>query len=400
MPTLADNFKCTGCLACIGACTKGALTSCYNEEGHLFYKIDATLCVECGLCEKTCPVVSGFKYGNNKLTDSQPFAAWCKDEGLRAHSSSGGIFAGLAQFVVEEKGVVIGASLEHNDVKHVIIEKVDDIYKLQGSKYTQSNTDGIYKITKQYLREGRNVLFSGLGCQIAGLLSYLGNKEYLERLFTVDLICGGVPSRFIINKYLEQYPEVKEIAGFRNKGKYEFSVIDSDGNQQVVPLAERPFPLCGFYTELTNRYSCYDCQFNGAHRKSDITIGDYWGDTEYLQEHKKGISVAVVHSDKGKSILAQANIETHEIGWEKFLMHNPRMIEGHKDSSQTKARRNLAKAFAEYPYEKLLQIYANKATIREPWLLVKKICRYMIGRIKGNMYRKQLKEKINSLLNQ
>ena len=400
MPKLADNYKCTGCLACVGACTKGALALCYNEEGHLFYKIDATLCVECGLCEKTCPVVSGFKYGNNILTESQPFAAWCKDDGLRAKSSSGGVFAGLAKFVIEQGGVVIGASLEHNEVKHIIIETIDDIYRLQGSKYTQSNTDGIYKITRQYLREGRTVLFSGLGCQVAGLLSYLGNKEYAGKLYTVDLICGGVPSRFIIDKYLEQNPEVKEIAGFRNKGNYEFSVICTDGNKQVVPLSDRPFPLCGFYTELTNRYSCYDCQYNGAHRKSDITIGDYWGDTEYLQEHKKGISVAVAHSDKGRNILTLANIEIHEIGWENFLLHNPRMIDGYKRASKSKARRNLAHAFAEYPYEKLLQIYANKATMREPWLMAKKIWRYMIGRIMGKMYRKQLKEKINSLHNQ
>lgn len=400
MPKLADNYKCTGCLACVCACTKGALTSYYNEEGHLFYKMDATLCIECGLCEKTCPVVSGIKYGNNKLTESQPFAAWCKDEGLRANSSSGGVFAGLAQFVIEQGGVVIGVSLEHNEVKHIIIETVDDINKLQGSKYTQSNTDGIYKKTKHYLKAGRTVLFSGLGCQVAGLLSYLGNKEYAGWLYTVDLICGGVPSRFIIDKYLEQNQEVKEIAGFRNKGKYEFSVIDTDGYKQVVPLTDRPFPLCGFYTELTNRYSCYDCHYNGAHRQSDITIGDYWGDTEFLQEHEKGISVAVVHSNNGRNILKQANIEAHEIGWKNFLMHNPRMIDGHKDSSQTKARRNLEKAFAEYPYEKLLQIYANKATMREPWLMAKKIWRYMIGRFKGKMYRKQLKEKINNLLNQ
>ena len=397
MPNLATINSCTGCLSCVDTCTKGALSPCYNEEGHLTYNINSSLCVECGLCEKRCPVVSGYKYGENVIKESTPFAAWSRNDALRAKSSSGGVFAALAAHVISKGGMAIGASLYQNEVRHVVVDSVEDIYKLQGSKYTQSNTEGIYKVTKEYLQNGRNVLFSGLGCQIAGLLSFLGDKEYKGELFTVDLICGGVPSRFLIDYYLKEYPNVSEIVAFRNKAKYEFSVKDQNGHVRIVPLSQRPFPLCGFYTELTNRYSCYDCQFNGSHRKSDITIGDYWGDTEYIKEHQKGISVAVAHSDKGRTLLGQADVETHEIEWKYFLMHNPRMIDGHKGASQSKARKNLAKAFKEYPYEKLLQIYANKATWHEPWLMIKKIGRYMMGRLKGKIYREQLGKRIHNL---
>lgn len=398
MPKLADIHTCTGCLACVDSCAKGALRSCFNNEGHLTYLVDTSSCVDCGLCERVCPVVSDFKYGENVLSTSSPFAAWSRDGALRAKSTSGGVFATLAKHVVSQGGVAVGASLFHNEVRHVVVDTLEDINKLQGSKYTQSNTEGIYKVTKEYLQNGRNVLFSGLGCQIAGLMSFLGNKEYKGELYTVDLICGGVPSRFLIDYYLKEYPDVSEIVAFRNKAKYEFSVKNQNGQVCVVPLSQRPFPLCGFYTELTNRYSCYDCRFNGTHRKSDITIGDCWGDTEFPEEHQKGISVAVAHSDKGKMLLAQANIETHEIKWENFLMHNPRMIDGHKGASLSKARKDLAKAFKEYPYEKLLQIYANKATWHEPWLMIKKIWRYMIGRLKGKTYRKELRKRIQSLI--
>lgn len=398
MPKLADNHTCTGCLACVDSCAKGALEACYNEEGHLTYKTNHSLCVNCGLCEKVCPVVNGMQYGDNLLRKSTPYAAWGCDDALCAKSSSGGVFASLAKLVIEKGGVAIGASLYHNDVSHVLIETEDEIYKLQGSKYTQSNTEGIYKATKVYLQQGRTVLFSGLGCQIAGLLSYLGDKDYKGELYTIDLICGGVPSRFLIDRYLKEKPDVSEIVAFRNKAKYEFSVKDIEGQVHVIPLSQRPFPLCGFYTELTNRYSCYDCRFNGAHRKSDMTIGDYWGDTEYTREHQKGISVAVAHSERGKALLKQSNVETHEIGWENFLMHNPRMIDGHKGASQSKARKNLAVAFNEYPYEKLLQVYANKATWHEPLLMIKKINRYLMGRIKGKTYRKQLKKRIHYLI--
>ena len=187
---------------------------------------------------------------------------------------------------------------------------------------------------------------------------------------------------------------------FRSKQKYEFSVKDKNGQVRVVPLSERPLPLCGFYTELTNRYSCYDCKFNGAHRKSDITIGDYWGDAEYVSEHKEGISVAVAHSEKGRNLLQQADIELREIGWDNFLMHNPRMIDGYKSTSKSKARKNLAKAFKEYPYEKILQVYANKATWHEPVQMFKKICGYLTGRIRGKLYQIKLKKNIQSLHNQ
>lgn len=397
MPNLADIHSCTGCLACVDSCAKGALRVCYDAEGHLTYTVNSSSCVECALCEKICPVVSNMRYGDNTICSSTPFASWSRDNALREKSTSGGVFATLAYFIIAQGGVAIGASLYQNDVRHVVIESEEDIYKIQGSKYTQSNTKGIYKTTKEYLQQGRTVLFSGLGCQIAGLLSFLGNKEYKGELYTVDLICGGVPSRFLIDYYLKEYPNVSEIVAFRNKAKYEFSVKDQNGHVHVVPLSQRPFPLCGFYTELTNRYSCYDCRFNGAHRKSDITIGDYWGDTEFTEEHQKGISVAVAHSDKGRLLLGQANIEIHEIGWENFLMHNPRMIDGHKGTSRSKARKNLAKAFRDYSYEKLLQVYANKATWRHPLLMIKKIWRFVFGQLKGKTYRKQLRKKIHYL---
>ena len=397
MPQLADKYGCTGCMACVDACSKQALTPSYNDEGHLTYKLDITLCVECGLCEKICPVVSGFQYGTNELKLSQPYAAWAENNVLRSKSTSGGVFAGLAKYIIGQGGVAVGASLLHNDVRHIAIEAEEDIIKLQGSKYTQSNTDGIYKVVKGLLLQGKTVLFSGMGCQVAGLLSYLGNKQYPGTLYSIDLICGGVPSRFLIDAYLKKNPQVDEIVAFRNKSSYEFSVKSEKGEVSVVPLSEKPFPLCGFYTELTNRYSCYDCSFNGAHRQSDITIGDYWGDKEYPEEHEKGLSIAVAHSVRGIDLLHKAELEVRETGWKDFLMNNSRMIDGYNSASRKKARRNLANAFAEYSYEKLLQVYANKATWHEPLLMIKKILKYLTGKICGCLYRINLKKKIRKL---
>lgn len=397
MPNLADIHSCTGCLACVDSCPRTALASCINEEGHLTYKFDEHCCVECGLCEKICPVVSHFKYGTNKLSDSIPYAAWAKDEDLRRKSTSGGVFAELAKYIISQGGVVIGVSLEQNDIKHIMIEREEDIKRLQGSKYAQSNTSGIFKTVKMALSNGKKVLFSGLGCQVAALLSYLGERKYIGSLYTVDLICGGVPSRFLIDYYLEHNPDVDEIVAFRNKSLYEFSVKDKNGIIKSVPLSARPLPLCGFYTELTNRYSCYDCKFNGAHRMSDITIGDYWGDKSFPDQHKKGLSIAVAHSEKGENLLRGANLELHKTGWETFLLNNPRMIDGHKDKSKSKARNNLAVAFGEYSYEKILQVYANKATWHEPIVMVKKIIRHLVSMIKGFFYKNKIKNEIRKM---
>ena len=396
MPKLADIKTCTGCLACVDICPQNALSSCYNCEGHLSYLINESLCIDCGLCEKKCPVVSGFNYGKNVLNESIPYAAWSKDEYLRAKSTSGGIFASLAKYIIEQGGVAIGAHLQNNEVHHIAIDCVDDIYKLQGSKYTQSNTDGIYKIVTSYLKDGRDVLFSGLGCQVAGMLSYIGSKHYPGKLYTVDLICGGVPSRFIIDKYLQNNDEVKEIVSFRNKGRYEFSIIDKRGCIKVVPIKERPFPLCGFYTELTHRYSCYDCKFNGAHRKSDMTIGDYWGDTEYREEHLKGISVAVAHTFKGNELLMSSGNTLHRIGWRDFLAHNPRMIDGVKTKYKSKERKYLANAFRSESYDELLRKYANKASWKQPFTMIKKIFRYVKGLLEKRLYLIKLNRLIKS----
>ena len=153
----------------------------------------------------------------------------------------------------------------NNEVRHIAVHSIADLHLLQGSKYTQSDTTGIFKQVYKFLKEKRLVLFSGLGCQIAGLMNYLPHNRTFDNLYTIDLICGGVPSKSLITKYLE-HEHVKTIHSFRNKNVYEFSVVTQDDKVEVIPLSKRPLPLCGFYTELTNKNICYDCRYVGVHR--------------------------------------------------------------------------------------------------------------------------------------
>lgn len=396
-PVLADRYHCTGCLACIDVCPVGALSKRYDEDCCLTYQVNDDACIHCGLCEKTCPSVSGYRYGDDKIKDSQLFVGWTFDAILRKKSSSGGIFAALAKVVIENGGAAVGASLSGYTINHIVIDKVEDICKLQGSKYAQSVTLGIYKQTRELLKQGRTVLFSGLGCQVAGLLSFLGDKFDKSNLLTVDLVCGGVPSSFLVQQFerecKEEYPAIHY---FRRKQTYEFAVEDKTGQSHVIPLSEKPLPLCGFYTELANRYSCYDCQFAYVHRKADMTIADFWGDDKYPGQHQQGVSAIVVHSTKGLEWVKRAEVEFHDAEWSTFLTHNHRMVDGYNGNGKSEARKNLVNAIANYDRFSFLCTYANYATIKRPMTWVKKIWRYAKGRMQKNTHI----EKINKVLSQ
>lgn len=377
-PQLADKHHCTGCMACADSCAQHAITCIINDEGHYAYQVNENKCVLCHRCEKVCPIVSNLKYGTNDLRKSQSYAAWNTNDDFRRRATSGGVFPAIAKQTIKQGGVVFGAVQEQFYVHHKCIDSINAIASLQGSKYTQSKTEGIFAQVKDALNNGRKVLFTGVGCQVAALLSFLKGNKKIDNLITIDLICGGVPSSFLIRKYAEEFGcEVESIVSYRSKSKYELTVIDKLGNCRAVPSEERPLPLTGFTTGATERYVCYDCPFAKGHRMSDITIGDYWGNTLYSEQNKKGVSVAIAHTVKGKKALQSSELEVHEIGWRDFLFRNPRMVYG--KGSIPKSRRHLAKAFATYSYERLQEDYANKGSWKRPLSMLNRVLLVLQG---------------------
>lgn len=396
-PILANQFNCTGCLACVDTCPVGAISERYDEDCCLTYQVNTDVCIHCGLCEKSCPSVSGYIYGDDNIKGSQLFVGWTSDAILRKRSSSGGIFAALAKSVIENGGVAVGASLSGYTINHIVIDRIEDICALQGSKYAQSVTLGIYMRARDLLKQGRTVLFSGVGCQVAGLLNFLGDKFDKSNLLAVDLVCGGVPSSFLVQQFeRERKDEYSAIQYFRRKQTYEFAVEDKTGQSHVIPLSEKPLPLCGFYTELANRYSCYDCQFAYVHRKADITLADFWGDDKYPGQHQQGVSAIVVHSAKGLEWVQRAEIEYHDADWRTFLTHNHRMVDGYNVKGKSRARKSLANAIANYDRFSFLCTYANYATVRRPLTWMKKIWRYVRYRLHKNTHI----DRINDILGQ
>ena len=309
MQEIAPKHICTGCHACYNICPTNSISMCHDEEGFLYPEIDGTKCVNCEKCKKVCPVFMDYSGNENSIA----YACVNNNEQIRIDSSSGGVFSLLAENVIACDGVVFGAAFDEEfDVKHICVQNDREIYKLRGSKYVQSTISDAYKEVEKYLKQGRQVLFSGTPCQIGGLKTYL--KFDYDNLILVDLICHGVPSPKAWRKYL-QYQQNKygsrleenSIINFRDKrsGWYKFSlsIKFNDEKEHLKDLSEDLF-MKAFLNNLCLRKSCYNCHFKSVNRQSDITLADFWGVKEQLPEmfDNKGTSLVLVNTDKGKCL--------------------------------------------------------------------------------------------------
>lgn len=318
---MIEKQDCCGCTACLHSCPVHCITMQEDEEGFLYPVIDEDHCIHCHKCETVCPM----QKQENRDTGSAVFVGYCRNEVIRKQSSSGGIFSVLAECVLQQNGVVFGAAFDENfEVYHIAIETETDLPKLRGSKYVQSRLGNAYPEIKRYLEMGRKVLFTGTACQIAGLKKYL-NKPY-ENLYTVDVLCHGVPSPKIWRMYLaaqkKQYGTSVEKIELRNKkyGWNNFSVIIdfADKQQYCVHFFEDWF-MKMFLGNLDLRPSCYACPFKEFPRISDMTIGDSWGIEKVMPDltDDKGISVILVHSQKGGRMFQE--VQEKLITWEAKL---------------------------------------------------------------------------------
>ena len=324
--------KCVGCKSCEQSCPKSCISMKENEEGFWYPVIDEKNCVECKLCLKKCPV-ENIEFHRNK-----PKEVWAwrnkNDEDIM-RSASGGAADSAAKAVLQMGGVVYGAAYdEHLMVSH--IEVLDDVERkrIQSSKYVQSDLKDSYMKAKQRLLEGKIVLFTGTPCQIAGLYAFLGGDQ--KNLYTVDLICHGVPSPKFFKKYLEY--QSKQMAdrviyfNFRSKDKRGW------GTQYLLKTKTKTktktLSLDRYGTHFMDgdcyRESCYQCGYANMSRVGDLTVGDFWGIAKSHPEinSPKGVSSVFVNTEKGKHFfeMIQSFAEVKETSLEEGMVKQHNLI--------------------------------------------------------------------------
>ena len=307
MIRISDSSECCGCNACVQRCPQQCIAMHTDAHGFELPLVDESRCVDCHLCEKVCPVIN---QKNSGLPMSVFSAKHCSDA-VRMSSSSGGIFSLLAEHVLERQGVVFGARFDSQwNVIHDFIESMDDLHLFRGSKYVQSQIGDCFIKAEQFLQQGRQVLFSGTPCQIAGLSNFLG-KDY-DNLLKVDIVCHGVPSPKVWSDYLASL-KIKDIQyiDFRCKdtGWKSYSIKVAGRNKSYVERFERDHYFDAFLRNFSLRPSCFSCPAKSSHNQSDMTLGDFWGISNYDTEidDDKGVSVVLVNSVKGEQVIQELN---------------------------------------------------------------------------------------------
>lgn len=355
------KYNCCGCAACVQVCPQQCISFNEDEQGFRYPLVDENCCIDCGLCEKVCPVI-------NQADVKKPlnvYAAKNPSDEIRLKSSSGGIFTLLAETIINEGGVVFGAQFDENwEVQHAYAETKEELEVFRGSKYLQSRIGNTYKQAKEFLKAGRKVLYSGTSCQIAGLKKFL-RKEY-DNLITVDVVCHGAPSPLVWRRYLENIKKCPKctavnniicsskdknpvITGvsFRDKStgwkKYSFvlrgkceseedknlvcsSVQTGDkGNVLLQETFDRNLFMQIFLKNLCLRPSCSICPAKKGKCGSDITLADYWGISAINPDwdDDKGTSLVLLNSENGCNIWNHLDVNYVSTTYEEGLRYNP-----------------------------------------------------------------------------
>lgn len=323
--------ECCGCTACTSICPKQAITMIADEEGFLYPGIKQVLCIECDLCKQVCPFSDNYRTSGN-YDKPIVYAAKHKDDNVRMHSSSGGMFTAISDYILDIDGVIYGAAFDENFVVHHQKAKTpEERNKFRGSKYIQSNLIGVFEDIKNELKKGRTVLFTGTPCQNAGLRAFL-NKSY-DNLYLCDIVCHGTPSPLLWKEYIgflekrsksrlvNYFFRYKEV-GWRGYNVY--ALFDNGKSKLNTPDMMTYANIFG--SDLALRPACHNCKFCNFSRPSDITIGDFWGIEKGMPDFDDniGVSLVLINSSKGKGLFQRIskNLCYRESNTADCLQHN------------------------------------------------------------------------------
>ena len=332
---ICKRDSCIGCSVCASKCPHNAITMVENDEGFIYPKIDLKKCTHCNICRNNCPINKQAQKENQFKKECYAAINLNTEEQLK--STSGGMFSILAHAILNMNGVVYGSCMKGTKAEHIRVTKEKELDEIRGSKYIQSSIINIYDKLKKDLNSNKPVLFCGTPLQIGAIKTFLG-KDY-DNLLLVSLLCHGVMSQTIFEKYIKELEEDRntqvEKFKFRTKNnKWTTASIEykaMDNNTQVEKFIDNDLMKL-YLKNYILRESCYDCQFRRDNNEADIILGDFWGieviDREMLDE--KGVSALVINSAKGKEFINKneifSKIKSKKENINDMIKYNPVLI--------------------------------------------------------------------------
>lgn len=334
MIEVKDKKDCCGCWGCKNVCPKQCIKMKEDEEGFCYPHIDYSLCIDCGLCEKVCPIIQKHEI---EPFPQKAYVVQHKNLRILKESTSGGFFTALANYILLKGGVVCGCHLDENfAAEHEFVETSDKLCHFRNSKYVQSIIGNTYQEVKAFLQDDRYVLFSGTPCQLEGLFNYL-HKPY-SKLYTVDVVCRAVPSPMILRKYLEMQQRVRgdlRTVMFRDKYhgyKYSSMSLFTNGGNDYHEGIDTDVYLRSFFSGVNIRPSCTKCRFRSRYRRTDFTIWDCFNIDEFSKEldNDQGATRVLCHSERSCNIIKELvdDLKIVEVASDKAVYGVKEMISG------------------------------------------------------------------------
>lgn len=380
MIQIKNKVECSGCYSCYNICPQSCIAMISDAEGFSYPEVLRGNCIDCGLCEEVCPILNSKEENPvNNTIYPKAYACYNLKDQIRKKSSSGGMFFPLASWILKNRGIVYGAAFDKEmTVRHIGVEREEELNKLQGAKYVQSKIGDTYLQVKEQLKRGRMVYFSGTPCQIDGLLFYL--QQQYDNLICQDIVCHGVPSPKVWEYYLKYRNEIfgKEpiSVNFRDKKHgwkaYDLRIDYSDGVYRCDHWND-PY-MKAFLRNYILRPSCYKCHSKSIYRKSDITLADFWGIEHVLPslDDDKGISLVLINSKKGENVFSEVLniIEKKEVGVDEAIKYNP---SAYQSVQLTDERELFMKQIFEGDFEKVVRKFINEKGIMKGIKWIKSI---------------------------
>ena len=330
--------KCVGCELCKNICPTGAIDMKSGSCGYKYPVVDVSKCIKCDKCNQYCPV----NVSNEKKEIISVFSAYVRNEADLKVRTSGGIATELAQYFIENEGIVygVGYSKDYKKAYHLRVDNIEGVKQILGTKYVQANMNDSYLKIKSDLDEGRNVLFIGLPCEVAAVNRVVGAG--FHNLFLCELVCHGPASPKTLKEYVEylenkMHSKIRHLNVRYKKNGWRVPFLRAEFENGRVYCKEFYNTEYGYAFYLQGRESCYNCQYKGAYSKADVTLGDYWGISQNDEMYNPdGVSVVICHTIKAENLLSSLkSIKLKSISLEEALVNNEDIVSSrihHKDT--------------------------------------------------------------------